>query len=213
MKKLLALTALAALMIAPATRAADRTGFLLGARAAYAFPFGDAGGVPRFGTGTVAFDDLVDHAWPLWLELNYRFGPSLELGAYGQYAFTNGGTAFDNGSDIRAGLQLNYIFAPGGMFTPWFGIGGGYEWLKADRNFDIGNLRQTASSTIRGWDFMVQAGADLHAGDRFTLGPFVAMTFGQFGDLKISGLSSADTNIDDKAWHEWLQVGVRATFF
>ena len=60
---------------------------------------------------------------------------------------------------------------------------------------------------------MVQGGADFHVGDRFTLGPFAALTFGQFGDLEVSGLGSDQTNIDDKAWHEWLQLGVRATFF
>ena len=79
MKKLVAAAALAALMAAPAAAsAADRTGFVLGARAAYGFPLGDT-----TGSGADAFDKLVDRAWPFWLELNYRFGPSLELGAYG----------------------------------------------------------------------------------------------------------------------------------
>ena len=212
MKRLLAATVLAALAIAPAaTFAADRTGFLLGARAAYGFPLGDAGTVNDVDD---SFDDLVDNAFPLWLELNYRLGPSLELGAYGQYAFTSGGDRFDDGADIRAGLQLNYIFSPGAQLSPWLGIGGGYEWLTGDRDvIDVGNIRASRDATIEGWDFMVQGGADFHLGDRLTLGPFAAVTFGQFGELDIDGLGSDETNIDDKAWHEWVQLGVRATFF
>jgi outer membrane protein W len=212
MKKLLVATALAALMIAPAASAQDRTGFMLGARAAYGFPLGDVGEIAGDDDDD-AFDSLVDSAIPIWLELNYRLGPSFEIGAYGQYAFTQGGDRFDDGSDIRAGLQLNYIFTPGGSVSPWLGVGGGYEWLKGDRDIDIGNLRATRDATIEGWDFMVQGGADFHVADRFTIGPFAAVTFGQFGDLEIDGLGSDETNIDDKAWHEWLQLGVRATFF
>jgi outer membrane protein W len=211
MKKLLVATALAALMIAPAASAQDRTGFMLGARAAYGFPLGDVGQVAGDDEDD-AFDSLVDSAFPFWLELNYRLGPSLEIGAYGQYAFTQGADETDDGSDIRAGLQLNYIFTPGGTFSPWIGVGGGYEWLSADRiTLDaINNIEVTRDSTIEGWDFMVQGGADFHVADRFTIGPFAAVTFGQFGDLEIDDDS---TNIDDKAWHEWLQLGVRATFF
>lgn len=212
MKKLIAATALAALVAAPAVHAADRTGFVLGARAAYGWPLGDVG---RVGDADDAFDNLVDNAFPIWLELNYRLGPSFEIGAYGQYAFTNFGDDVGGaeGSDIRAGVQLNYILSPGAALSPWLGVGAGYEWLKGDRTFDIGNLRQTADATIQGWDFMVQGGADFHVGDRFTLGPFAAVTFGQFGDLEIDGFGSEDTNIDDKAWHEWVQIGIRATFF
>lgn len=211
MKKLVTAAALAACLAAPAAaHAADRTGFLLGARAAYGFPLGDLGGTGP--DASDAFDALVDRAFPLWVELNYRFGPSLELGAYGQYAFLNLGNDFggDDGSDLRAGLQLNVIFAPGSTFTPWLGVGAGWEWLRGQTNLGLADLNNLDDTSIDGFDVMVQGGLDFHAGDRMTAGPFVAATFGQFGNVEISGDS---TNIDDKAWHEWIQVGLRVTFF
>jgi opacity protein-like surface antigen len=210
MKKLLALSAFAALVVAPVAHAADRTGFTLGARAAYGFPLGDVGGADD--DANDAFDNFVDNAYPLWLELNYRFGPSFEAGAYFQYAFLNLGDDFggDDGSDLRLGLQLNYIFTPGGSLSPWIGVGGGFEWLRGDTDLDPGNLDELDDTAIDGWDLMVQGGLDFHVADRFTIGPFATLTFGQFGDIEINDES---TNIDDKAWHEWLQLGVRATFF
>lgn len=215
MKKLLALSAIAALIVAPVAQAADRTGFVLGARAAYGFPLGDIGNFDEAPDADDAFDSLVDNAFPLWAELNYRFGPSFEAGAYFQYAFLNLGDDFggDDGSDLRLGLQLNYIFAPGESLSPWIGVGGGWEWLRGDTSIDPLNLQEVADTSIDGWDVMVQGGLDFHVGDRLTIGPFAALTFGQFGDFEIEGFNEDDTNIDDKAWHEWLQLGVRATFF
>ena len=210
MKKLITATALAALMMtAPSARAADDTGFVLGARAGYGFPLGDVGGTDDRDD---AFDSFVDNAFPLWLELNYRFGPSFEIGAYGQYAFLNFGDDFggDDGMDLRLGLQLNYYFTPGASLSPWIGVGGGWEWLSGDTSIDPLNLQNTVDTSLDGWDVMVQGGLDFQVSDRFTFGPYAALTFGQFGDLEIDDQS---TNIDDKAWHEWLQLGLRATFF
>lgn len=209
MTKLLATAAVAALLMAPSARAAEDTGFALGARAAYGFPLGDIGS--NDDDADDAFDNFVDNAYPLWLELNYRFGPSFELGVYGQYAFLNLGDDFggDDGTDLRLGLQANYIFSPGASLSPWLGVGGGWEWLSGDSPDPL-NIGQFADTSLDGWDFMVQGGVDFALGDRMTLGPFAALTFGQFGDIEIDDNS---TNIDDKAFHEWLQVGLRATFF
>lgn len=194
MKRLQAVLLLAALVAASpaAAQEATRSGVSIGARAAYAWPFGTAFDLPG-PIGSVDFSDTVDYALPIWVDLTLRLGGGIEVGPYFQWAYTKFASgSSDNGSDWRVGGQLNYRLTPAGGFAPWLGVGAGWEWLRDGASID-------------GFDFMVQGGADWRVGTNLAIGPFVAVTFGRFsnGDLPAGA---------DKTFHEWLQVGVKGSF-
>lgn len=205
MKRLNTLLLLAALAAAPSARAdeATRMGLSFGARAAYAWPFGDlAKDVPL--TGTVKSSDTFDRMIPIWVDATLRLGGGVELGPYFQYGWVSGKSGFADAKDWRVGAQLNYRLTPAGGLTPWLGVGAGWEWLKFDNStgFSGGN------PDVSGFDTMVQAGADFRVSPNVAIGPFVAITFGRFssGDLFDAPINAG------KGWHEWLHVGAKLSF-
>jgi outer membrane protein W len=111
---------------------------------------------------------------------------------------------------MRQGLQVHYHLTPEAPLSPWIGGGFGYEWV---------NLYQTAQgmtahAAFDGWQFFnAQIGADYAAAPGFGLGPFVALSFGQYANASVSvGSNSVSGDIKNQALHEWLTFGVRATF-
>jgi hypothetical protein len=194
MKRLHAVLLLAAVAAAAPVRAdeATRSGFSLGARAAWAFPFGTAF---EIGSLSVDMDDFVDRNIPLWLDATLRLGGGIEIGPYFQYGFVDykdvAGVDQGSGENMRIGGQLNYRLTPAGGLTPWLGFGAGWEWLNSD------------GDDLNGFDVMVQGGADFRLTEHLALGPFVAFTVGRFSDVP-SGA--------DETWHEWLQVGAKLSF-
>ena len=56
--------------------------------------------------------------------------------------------------------------------------------------------------SVSGFDFTLQGGAQWKVAPAMSVGPYAALIVGQFND----------SDIDDKGWHEWLQVGLRGTF-
>lgn len=221
MKRALALTLLTLAAAAPAIASAQLS---LGARVAYALPFGDVQGPDAPGQSSVALGDVVTGAVPIQLDVLYRVTPQLSLGAYFSYAFAM--VKFDvpgipvtcdtagvdcSGSQMRFGIQGTYAFQAAG-FEPWVGAMIGYEILSA--NLSLSGVGE-ADATVEGWEwFTLQGGADWKLGKSFVLGPFVAFGFGQYSNRKFEapGEPATDQSIPEKATHEWLSLGVRGRF-
>lgn len=221
MKKLLAVllaAACAAATLLPAIAQAQTpdSGFTAALRAGYGFPMGGL-------EGSAALSDQFSGQVPFWLDAGYRFGKNHFIGAYFQYgiAFVNESNASGggvcvagvtcSGSDMRSGVEYLYNFSPEASFQPWAGLGVGYEWL----TFDVGGGGATATFQYRGWEFFnLQVGGDFKLSNVFGLGPFIALSFGQYETLSLSGtgISSVSGSIADKKIHEWLQMGVKGTF-
>lgn len=226
MRKLFAtLLAAAGIAAVPASTLAQAqapdSGFTAALRVGYGIPMGSVFGNVSTG-GTEALGDQFSGQLPFWLDAGYRFNRNFFVGAYFQYgiAFVNnskavGGGVCDitgvscSGSDVRLGAELLYSFSPEASFSPWAGLGFGYEWL----NLDLSGGGQTASVQIRGWEFFnLQVGGDFKVSPAFALGPFVAFSLGQFGTVSATGGGvGLSGDISDKKIHEWIQIGVKGT--
>ena len=199
----------------PARRALPEQGVTLGARVGFGFPTGDLAGA-----GTGAVSDLVDGKVPIWLELGYRFNRHVRAHVYLELApasvrndvcFAGGGCY---GNDIRLGADIQLHASPYGAIDPWIGIGGGGEWLNAH-----GVAVTTASGLIpadqqwSGWEFpLLEGGLDIPVAPHFTVGPYAAVSFGQFTTYHESGFNySFSQNISSRASHQWIQFGVKFT--
>jgi hypothetical protein len=164
---------------------------------------------------------------PLWLDVGYRALPELFVGAYFQYGFGFMGDLFDescdvdgidcSASDVRLGVQVHYHIMPFQSVDPWVGLGLGYEWLTLGA--EGGGLE--TSTTARGFEFAnFQAGADFLVGPKAAVGPFISFSLGQYSDASFDcspatacgGFSGIDGDIENKALHEWLVLGVRGDF-
>jgi len=191
-------------------------------------------GIPLGGLSGVAGDDLsasVSGTFPLQVEAGWRFTPHLYAGAYFQYAFASLASsqkaACDaNGvscsaSQLRFGVDLVYTILPRAVLAPWVGVGAGYEIAKV--GISLGGL--STEVTYRGFEFAhFMAGLDYRLWPSFRIGPFVTFTLGQFSTFEspsvttdpITGASqigpSQSVDIQQKALHEWLQLGLKATY-
>lgn len=196
MRKLARLAVLAVLF-APTLASAQLS---LGARLAYGLAMGEAaeGG------------DLADFAKsqiPIQLDVGYRVTPALTIGGYFAYGFANLGDDLEcddcSGRVYRLGVQLDYAFK-GGSMTPWVGGGIGYEWLK---------LKDDATDdeiTLSGFEYLnLQGGLDWKVADKFSVGPFALFSIAQYSKASEGG---EDFDIDNKAMHQWLQLGIRGRF-
>jgi len=185
----------------------------LGLRAGYGVPFGStAEGYDLKGN----LSGLI----PVWLDVGYRLNPHIFLGGFFQFGFGLspegcGGSISCSQSNMRFGLQAHYHFLPAKIYDPWIGIGAGYEILNqtVSGNF-FGPF--SGSGSASGFEFgNVQAGLDLKIAKGFTLGPFATFTLARFssGDLSLSeaGTTTTISGIQNKALHEWLMFGLKAT--
>ena len=174
------------------------TGFAFGVRAAWAFPFGDLNPTETLGSN-------VSGQLPIWLEAGWRFTRNIYAGIYGQYAF-----GFSNNCPIasdcstkgyRLGIEGIYNLAPDAWLQPWAGLGFGYEWLNVSR--------AGQDSNYKGFELAyVQAGVDLAVSKQLSVGPFGSVSFlGKYTSQSANGVSN-----DISATHEWVQVGLKATF-
>ncbi len=211
---------------------AHAEGFELGARTGYGIPLGKA--VDQ-GTNN-DLSDSISGMIPLQLDVGYRVIPSLMVGGYVMYGFGFTGDALSKSCDslqglgatdvscgvhdVRLGIQAQYHILPKGSVDPWVGAGIGYEWLTF--GIDISNAGQSSnvSSTGHGFEFInLQGGADFSVAPGFGLGPFLSLSVGQYSKSSSScdgsgcdGLNTSSRDIDKKALHQWLTLGVRGTF-
>lgn len=197
-------TLLLAALLLPAVAAARPT---LGLRAGWAPSFGDA-------SKTTPMDEVAQSQLPvLQLDALWRFGGPggrFAAGAYYSYGLGQLGDAISDACDAQAaecsvrihrlGLQATYAITQLSLrYVPWLGAGIGYEWA----NERVAGAAGSVFKRDSGWEFLnLQAGGDFAFGSRWAVGPFVQLSFGRY--------SSADGNaIAEKAWHEWLTLGLR----
>lgn len=187
----------AALLLAPAARA-DGDGLTLGFRAGLGFAFGKIDG----GT-TTSISDAVPGAFPFWLELGYRFDQAWSLVGFFQYGPGTTDACQPPGYACRASFQrlgatAVYRFDPA-SFTPWMGLGVGYEWLNVDWRPAV---------RAGGLELSLQAGGDFRVTGGLGLGPYLCFSVSQFESVTVGGLSKTPL---DKTTHGWVQVGLKAT--
>lgn len=213
---------------ASATALAQDKKIQLSLRTGYMIPMGAIQGSKTTTVAGVSFSqpesklgDNVSGGIPLWLDAGYFVTPNILVGLYAQYAFISvkdydaaKGTGCPTGadcsaSDLRIGLQGQYHLSPMESLDPWFGLGVGYE--AASVTAKAGG--QEFSSSYTGLEFLnLQGGADFKVADGFGVGPFVSFSLGQYSSAKVeSGGATISQDIDPKAMHEWLTLGVKGS--
>ena|SRR5450755_4564492 len=199
---------------AQSTSPTDRPGVDLGIRVGYAIPVGNISGA--------AGDGMNDNFWgaiPFVLEAAYRIDGAVSVGALFQYAILqlkeNTTTGCENGvtcsgSVVRLGVQGAYHFVTRPTFSPWVGVGTGYEWM----NINLSQGAASVSSTARGFEFLtLHAGAEFRRSPHLSIGPFVSFSIARYETETFeTGGTSTSTDIADTAVHGWLQIGFRGVF-
>jgi outer membrane protein W len=212
---------LAAAAMALALPTASQAQFSLGARIGYAPAMGSA--YKDATTGESAkMKDGIKAQIPIQLDAAYRATKEIAIGAYFSYGIGMEGSALKDEcdfygqdcstSDMRLGLQAFYTFTTvSPQFTPWAGLGFGYEWGKMSQS---GGGQPDLDITLKGWEFLnLQLGADYRVSDQFGIGPYVMFSLAQYSTLEgESGGFSASVDIEKKAMHQWLGFGVRGKF-
>lgn len=217
MRKLLVLGVAMALAV-PAT---SRAQFTLGARLGFAPAMGDAFKDATTGQPS-KMSDGVKSQIPFQLDAAYRVTKEVAIGAYFAYGFGQVGGLFKSdcdaagqtcsASDVRLGLQAFYTFTQvSPQFTPWAGLGIGYEWGTAKAT---GGGAPEQKMTLKGIEFLnLQVGGDYMVNPQFGIGPYVMLSIAQYSKADFeSGGVSVSVDIDKKTVHEWLGFGIRGKF-
>jgi hypothetical protein len=205
MTKRLTIAALLLTAVVPSTASA---GVFVGLRAGYALPFGDVeGGAP--------LADQYEAMIPITLDLGLKLGKALAVGAYGGFgigrlagtndcAATAGATGC-RASQLRGGVQLNLHASNSEKSEFWGGVAAGFTQLWDTGTPGTGDL----DVKTFGLEASLQGGLDLVASPSFRIGLYAAATAGQFTQTN-DGITR--TEIADKAFHFWLQAGVRGLY-
>jgi opacity protein-like surface antigen len=236
-RSLPALTALALLLV-PASAFADgkpaeksaasadsdapaESGFSLAARVSYALPMGTLA-KDQVLRGTNDMTQSVAGALPIGIDAGYRITPRIYLGGYFQFApvFASsdvcnraagpGVDCSSSGNDIRFGAFAKYGFAPDAKFSPWAGVGFGYEILNGSATVG-GN---SFDSSVKGFEFVsLHLGGDFHAAPSFSIGPAVSMSFAQYSSYSRSGPGFSNSgDFKNTGLHEWFTIGLRGQY-
>jgi opacity protein-like surface antigen len=204
--------------------AAAQSGAEVGVRTGYAFAAGHTGALANSDDQNLG--DWISGQWPIWIDAGYRFNPSLYLGGYFQYGFgfvnedqrtgCRNANVDCSASDTRLGVMGRYHFGPAWQFSPWVGLGFGYEWASVSIHESV--FSTTTDIGFSGFEFAnLQVGADYDVASRFVIGPFFSLSFGQYRNRSttVSGGSSSSTTDQSPAKesiHEWFLIGLRAAF-
>ncbi len=165
-----------------------------------------------------ALSDLIDHKIPIWLELGYRFNPSIWGGLYLELSPAKTSRSFCvtgrdcSSSDVRFGVDMQAHFAPYGNIDPWVGVGIGAEFLAA-KAYDP-SINDVSKFTWAGLELpLLEAGLDLALSPRATIGPYVAWSIAYYTRYGVESPGYADISgdITDHAIHTWFQIGVKGT--
>lgn len=198
----------------PAAYGPGETGLTLGARIGYGSPGGKISneGDPRL-------DDVIDYKIPIWLELGYRFNPTVWGGFYLELApmsvnsdFCAAGRSCSGGS-VRFGVDMQFHLAPHRPVDPWFGVGIGGEFVSFDA-FDA-TVGDISTFDFNGLELpLLEGGLDLAVTPRFTLGPYVSYSFARYSGFNVStpGFADVSGTIHDRTTHTWFQIGLKGTF-
>jgi hypothetical protein len=205
-------TALATAFAAGMARADGPTGVELGMRTGDELPFGSSTGLANDALGNTTTSFI-----PIWVDVGYRFEEHFAVGGYFRHGSGHSyqwGTGWSdcqfaaspcNATDTLIGVQVHYHFFPDRLIDPWAGFGAGYEFL--DYNTEGGGSHDFS---LEGYDFFnLQAGVDFKPIPSLGLGPFVALTVGQFSP---GATTTFSPNVTKTALHEWLALGIRITY-
>jgi outer membrane protein W len=205
----------------------EESGLAIGARVAYAVPFGDSQEQvhPDGTTTTISMSNFQRGMIPIWFDLGYRFNPSVYLGLFYQYAPTvpathscsapglnslSGQTTCD-GYEQRFGIDLQYHFLPKEFLDPWVGLGLGMEMSLL--NHSTGTSQDTGSFQAWGPQADLQLGADLRVSKRIPFGPFIDLSVAQFGTENTYDSNNNGSPLAfNKKTHGWFTFGLRAQF-
>jgi len=120
------------------------------------------------------------------------------------------------------GLAAAYHPVIGVLVDPWVGVGFGHEWLGYSGRLPVltstdpreAERRADASFVLEGWRLpSVRLGAEVALYGPLSLGAFGAFALGKFAEIDSTcdpQVPCADLHIQDRAFHEWIGVGVRA---
>lgn len=192
---------------APADEAASRRGsasdrfpgssFTLGLRTGVGLPLGNLQGGDGEGPDE-SLRSLVKAILPLQLDVGVLQSSRLYAGAYVQYGRGSASRSCSGGSScslsaVRMGFTVSYHLPRPGDWSPWLGVGAGYEFLRLEPRSP-----QSAPSFIRGAEFFnLQGGADFHVSGPAWVGPFATLSLGKYLD------------VNEVEYHSWLIGGVQ----
>jgi hypothetical protein len=198
-----------------------RTGFQAAFRTGFSFPIADATGV--------ASDTLARrYAWqvPLAVDLGAKVTPSIFIGSYLHLGFGSEGSdtevsayCDDNDSNlendvscsvvtVRLGIEGHYQLQPDQRVNPWFGYGIGFE--SAIQSLTDRQRGYSETNTSSGITYaQLSTGFDLRA--LLGFGPYAELALGRFNRATVeqNGRKVFSGDIEDRAWHGWLTLGVR----
>lgn len=167
----------------------------------------------------------VTYAVPLGIDIGYRVVPRLQIGLYGQYGFAKArstecigacGTSLREAYDVRFGANAEYFFESQSRWTPWLGLGVGYEILGLEATTVVG----TYNERWRGFEFVrLTFGDDFELADHLWVGPFVGLSFGAYNrlltsrypEIPVSQTAISDDGGGGVALHVWMTLGVCMT--
>lgn len=184
------------------------------------FEVGLSSGYSSASFGKALASEGFDSLWaiPLTVDLDYRFAKHWSAGVYGELGFINN-SAPDvedvdetiKGQHFRLGVEALYHSALDRRVQPWFGVGLGYDALRATYRERSTYLPIGAVDTgdpgrsIRASGFElghVQLGIDFALVPGFAFGPFVGASVVAYGGRR-GFFSSDDCNV-------WSNVGLKA---
>ena len=192
------------------------SGFQMAFRTGLGLPFGNTSGAPNDG-----YSQLVSAQVPLMLDIGGKLNPHFFLGGYLGLGFGGVGSDLDAvcapssvtcvHASFRLGAQLQYNIAPAAKVNPWVGYGIGIEASGVGAEAD-GNQVSTA---LAGFELArLMAGVDFRMGSGIGIGPFVDFTLGRYSSATFDdGFDNESVDIQDKALHSWLTLGVRFVLF
>jgi hypothetical protein len=203
---------------APAEPAAPspHSGFQMALRTGLGLPFGNTSGAPDDG-----YSRLVSTQVPLMLDIGGKLNPHVFLGAYLGLGFGGAGSGLESEcklasatcvhASFRVGAQVQYNVAPAAKVNPWVGYGIGIESSGAGAQT---STRETTAA-VAGFELArLMAGVDFRMASGIGVGPFMDFTLGRYATATVNDGSSTQTfDIQDKAMHSWLTLGVRFVLF
>lgn len=195
-------------------------GASLGLRTGYSLPLGSLAKDPGLG-GNTDLSKWLAGAIPLAIDAGYRFSPHFYLGGTFQFAFAptssdwcsraaGGGACTSSANDIKFGANVRYTFIPERKFSPWLGLGWGYEIT--NMSITVGN--QSVDQTVRGFEFAhFQFGGDFHPTRDISIGPWIGLSLAQYSNYSTSGArGSTSGDLQSTSLHEWLTFGVKGQY-
>ncbi|HEY8080054.1 MAG TPA: hypothetical protein VIF62_38250 [Labilithrix sp.] len=169
-----------------------------------ALPFGKADG----GASGVDLADEFGAAVPVQFDVAYRSAGGVSIGARLGIAAASvaskacPATLTCDAYIVHTGIEAKWHFAPTEIVEPWIGLGVGWEWAH-ESTTAIGT---GASNTLSGFELAnLMCGAELRLADAWAVGPFASLSFAEY-------TTTTRSSITDKAFHEWLTLGVRGAY-